>query len=370
MEEQEGLIRLNSHRRALALPVLALALYVAVIAFPYPFFRHEVHLENIAVYSDQSISPSLLSILNDVQERLRKSPLNDPTLQHRLFICNEGWLFTFLANTDYRAGGVNKAWLNQNIFLRRSDIEKNRVIGPSGKEVPGERTLAYFITHEIAHSLEVHLLGRYAYIRLPAWKREGYADYLARDSEFVFAERLAALQNNAPEMDPRGSGLYLRYELFVAYLLDVARLPPAEMLTDSFAETALEHTLRAIHLRRIMPPRLNTAPPHPNRRSFSEPRIALVQHQTPLSSGFLATEWRHPDALLKRQRPFAPVKRNPSAAKRRYAGSSIPKSIQQASVAQTGVVAGFVRSGKTCMVRGGFVLTCVGHTDSAVKLDG
>jgi hypothetical protein len=301
MEEQKGLIRLNSHRRShnwgsLAL-LLTLALYVALIAFPYPFFSHEVHLENIAVYSDQSISPALLSILNNVQERLRRSPLNDPTLQHRLFICNKGWLFTLLANTDYRAGGVNKAWLNQNIFLRRSDIEKNRLIAPSGREVSGERTLAYFITHEIAHSLEVHLLGRYAYVRLPAWKREGYADYVARDSEFVFPERLAAFQNNAPEMDPRGSALYLRYELFVAYLLDVAHLTPEEMLTDSFAETALEHTLKAIHLRRIMPPHLNTAPPHHNRRSFSEPRTVLIQYQTPLSSGFLVTEWLRHHAL-------------------------------------------------------------------------
>jgi hypothetical protein len=166
------------------------------------------------------------------------------------------------------------------------------VIGPSGKEVSGERTLAYFITHEIAHSLEVRLLGRYAYIRLPAWKREGYADYIARDSEFVFAERLAAFQINTPEMDPQGSGLYLRYELFVAYLLDVAHLPPEEMLTDSFDETALEHTLRAIQLRRIMPPRLNTAPPHQIRRSSSD--LRLVQHQTPLSSGSLGTEWHHP----------------------------------------------------------------------------
>jgi hypothetical protein len=256
---------------------------MTLIAFPYPIFSHAFHFENITVYSDQSISPALLPILNDVQARLRRSPLNDPTLQHRVFICNKGWLFTFLANADYRAGGVNKTWLNQNIFLRRSDIEKNRLISPSGREVPGERTLAYFITHEIAHSLEVHLLGRYAYIRLPAWKREGYADYVARDSGFVFAKRLAAFQNNAPEMDPQRSGLYLRYQLFVSYLLNVVHITPEEMLTDSFAETALDHMLRALHLRRITPSHLNTAPPHQIRQRFLELRAMLLQYQTPLS---------------------------------------------------------------------------------------
>jgi len=127
-------------------------------------------------------------------------------------------------------------------------------------EVTGERTLAYFMTHEIVHSLEVSLLGRYAYVRMPAWKREGYADYVARNSNFVFAERLAALRNNAPEMDPHGSGLYLRYQLLVSYLLDVARVTPDKMLTGSFAEAELDRKLRTIHLRRVTPPPLNVLP--------------------------------------------------------------------------------------------------------------
>jgi hypothetical protein len=139
--------------------LLVMGAYVALIAFPYPLFRHQARVGNIVVYSDQPISPALNEVLDSVQQRIR------------------------------------------------SHIEQKRLISPTGTEVPGERTLAYFMAHEITHSLEVRLLGRYAYIRLPAWKREGHADYVARNSDFIFRERLAAFQNDAWEMDPKRSGL-------------------------------------------------------------------------------------------------------------------------------------------------------------------
>ena len=222
MNEQQKWMRANFRRpivnwKSLALVVLGFALYPALMLYPYPFFRHQARSKNIAVYSDRSISPAILPILGDVEQRLHRSPFDDARLQHRIFICNDTWLFIFFANTDYRAGGVNKAWLNQDIFLRRAEIQRNRLIGPSGNEVPGDRTLAYFIAHEIVHTLEVHRLGRYGYVRLPTWKREGYADYVARDPGFVFTQQLSAYQNNAYEMDPRRSGLYLRYRA-VCYL--------------------------------------------------------------------------------------------------------------------------------------------------------
>jgi hypothetical protein len=232
--------------RLVALPAVACALYVALMAVPYPLFGYEAHFQNFSVYSDQAIPPAITSVLGSVQERLGKSPLNDPMLEHRIFICNANWRFVLFTNTNYRVGGENKTWLNQNIFLRHSDIKKNRLISPSDFEVPAERTLAYFITHEIVHTLEVHLLGRYEYIRLAAWKREGYADYVARDSNFVFPDRLAAFQQRAFEMDPDRSGLYQRYQLFVTFLLDRQHLAPEQMLRGSFAEAAIDQTLRAM----------------------------------------------------------------------------------------------------------------------------
>ena len=251
MTKQQKSIRANFQRplfnwKPLALVALGFALYPALMLFPYPLFRHQARSKNIAVYSDRSISPAILPILGDVEQRLRRSPLDDSRLQHRIFICNDTWLFIFFANTDYHAGGVNKAWLNQDIFLRRAEIQRNRLIGPSENEVAGDRTLAYFIAHEIVHTLEEHRLGRYGYVRLPAWKREGYADYVARDPGFVFTQQLPAYQRNAYEMDPNHSGLYLRYQLFVTYLLDKEQFTLEEMLSGPIDETTIGHQLRGM----------------------------------------------------------------------------------------------------------------------------
>jgi len=251
LTEQQKTMRAHFRRpllnwRSLALVALGFALYPALMLFPHPFFRHQARSKNIAIYSDRSISPAILPILGDVEQRLPRSPLDDPRLQHRIFICNDTWRFILFANTDYRAGGVNKAWLNHVIFLRRAEIQGNRLVGPSGNEVPGDRTLAYFIAHEIVHTLEVDRLGRYGYVRLPAWKREGYADYIARDPGFVFTEQLRAYQRNTYEMDPRRSGLYLRYQLFVTYVLDEQQITAEEMLTGPIDETTIGQALRGM----------------------------------------------------------------------------------------------------------------------------
>jgi len=55
---------------------------------------------------------------------------------------------------------------------------------------------------------------------MPQWIREGYADYVGKGSDFNYAEACAAFLSGAPEMDFERSGLYRRFHLLVAYLLD------------------------------------------------------------------------------------------------------------------------------------------------------
>jgi hypothetical protein len=139
---------------------------------------------------------------------------------------------------------VTYAFFNRNIFLRRANADRNRLVRSSGQEVPGERTLVCYMAHEMTHALEVHALGRYRYRRPPAWKQEGYADYVGRDGDFNFREKLAAFQRDDLTMDPHRSGLYLRYQLLVAYLLDVRGMTPRQMLTEPIDEPSLERELR------------------------------------------------------------------------------------------------------------------------------
>jgi hypothetical protein len=50
------------------------------------------------------------------------------------------------------------------------------------------------------------------------------------------------------EMDPNRSGLYLRYQLFVAYVLDREKLTPQQMLAGRISEARLDHQLRSMPL--------------------------------------------------------------------------------------------------------------------------
>jgi hypothetical protein len=66
---------------------------------------------------------------------------------------------------------------------------------------------------------------------------------VGRDGDFRFHEQLAAFQRHAIEMDPRRSRLYLRYQLLVAYRLDIQGLTPHQMLTGPFDQATLGRDL-------------------------------------------------------------------------------------------------------------------------------
>ena len=232
--------------RLLASGVLTLgAAYVALLAAPYPLFAYQAGYANIRVYSDRPIPPSILPVLSAAKVRLEQSPINDPRLTHRIFICNDTRRFAFFTTFRYQVGGVNYG-LNYNIFLRPVNIEHNRLISPTGREVEGERTLVYFLAHEMTHSLEVNYLGRTAYWRMPQWKREGYADVVGRGGEFNFAEQLAAYQRRDVSMDYGRSGLYLRFQLMVAYLMERKGVGVRDLLDRKFDAAAIERELRSV----------------------------------------------------------------------------------------------------------------------------
>jgi hypothetical protein len=50
--------------------------------------------------------------------------------------------------------------------------------------------------------------------------REGYADYVGKGNAFNYVEARKAFLAEEPEMDYKKSGLYWRFNLLVAYLLD------------------------------------------------------------------------------------------------------------------------------------------------------
>jgi len=115
-------------------------------------------------------------------------------------------------------------------------MENNRLYSPSnGLPRLGDRTLAYFIAHEITHGITARCLGSYKLWKEPLWKVEGYADYIGKGT-IDFNNYLVKFKNHDREMDWNKSGLYCEYHLMVAYLLDVKGISQRDLFNEDIKE--------------------------------------------------------------------------------------------------------------------------------------
>jgi hypothetical protein len=241
--------------RTLAVIVLMAIATVASVAaaeaFPEPFFAHHVGLGRLSLYSDQPFDPAKgRAILADVDARLATSPLDDQQ-PHAIFVANAPWRERLFFNVAYGAAGVNHSPLSRNVFLRRSDIDEDVVIGHSGRPAKPPRTLAYYGAHELTHSLTAEHLGaaRLWNAELPQWVREGYADYVGMGGRVDIDDLYRRYHAGDPELDYRKSGLYARFRLLAAFMLQrehwsVDRLL-ASKLTQTEAETLMNRDMDA-----------------------------------------------------------------------------------------------------------------------------
>jgi hypothetical protein len=217
--------------------------WLTLVIHPQPLFAHTLRRANVILHARSVLPPEAVPILDDVVARIARSPLYDATRDHDVFLCDTPALFAFFAPDAPRVGGV--AHLDGNVFVRPANIARNRVIGPSGDEKPGERTLAYFIAHEVTHAMTSARVGPWGFQRLAAFQKEGYADHVAYARPLELASAREQLRRRAPEMDVRVSGLYRKYELMVAWLLERQGMSVDELLSRPRDPHDVERQLEA-----------------------------------------------------------------------------------------------------------------------------
>ncbi len=222
-----------------------IAAWLALAIHPQPLFAYSAQRANVVLHARAPLPPQAGALLDDVVARVARSPLYDAGRTHHVFLCDSPPLFALFALWNRNVGGLAQIYFGGNVFIRPSSIERNRVIGPSGDDKPGERTLAYFVAHEVTHAMTADRVGRRRYHGLAAFQQEGYADYVAFGRPVDFARGRELLERDAPEMSPRRSGLYLRYELMVAHLLERRGMTVDELLARPIDPAAVLAALRA-----------------------------------------------------------------------------------------------------------------------------
>lgn len=222
---------------------IAIGVYLALLVVPSPVFAHSVRAGNVVLHASEPFSPNAQAVATEVLRRVQRSPFFVVEQSYEVYLCASPECFQFFSPFNARAGAVSHVGLFGNIFVRPSQIERDRLIGSSGEEVPGDRSLSYFIAHEVAHTMTVRHTGRLAYWRLEQWQQEGYADYVARAGAFDFEEMLAAYRRGDARLDPERSGLYLRYQLMVESLLRQIEFAPAQLVKAPISGAEVERSL-------------------------------------------------------------------------------------------------------------------------------
>lgn len=237
----------STRRLTLALASLV-AGYVALVVHPQPLFAYSLQRGNLVLHARAPLPPEAAPMLDDALGRVSRSPLYDAARTHDVFLCDTPALYALFTLWNRNSGGVTDTWAWGNAFIRPADVRRGRVIGRSGVEKGGERTLAYYVAHEVTHALTADRVGRLGFRKLAAFQREGYADYVAFARPVDLGRGRADLAANTCDMSTSCSGHYDRYRLLVGYLLQQRRLTVDELLARRMDRAEIEDQLRAAAL--------------------------------------------------------------------------------------------------------------------------
>lgn len=199
--------------------IFLVIIYILTLCFPQPFFKNKVTVGNITVYSDGEIPFEINQIVKTAESRIKKSAIYKENIKPKIFIANNYWRWKYFTNTHYKVGGLAYV-LVDNIFFRKVDIKNNRLYGNSGKVAAGDRTLDYFMAHEITHLLEFKSRPCYKYSIKENWIQEGYSEYIGHNSQNY--EDSLKYYLEVPENS--GAKRYTRLRTMVTYLLEKEKI--------------------------------------------------------------------------------------------------------------------------------------------------
>lgn len=211
--------------------------YFLLLIFPQVLFAHEISYGNATVYSREPMDQNTRTVLDKAEARLANSEINTQEVKPKIFLTDGFRLYSFLSL--YIGGnsfGKGYPLLpTNNIFINKSDLAKDLVF----RRAPAnnERSLSGVIAHETTHLLIRKRYGYWRNLTMPAWKKEGYAEYVAGGSTLAYETGVKLWKENPQD----GSGYqYFKYYMLVKYLLEQDKLSVDDLFNGDFDLAALE----------------------------------------------------------------------------------------------------------------------------------
>jgi hypothetical protein len=235
-------VKPGMRRRVRHLPLAAVLGYLLFLSFPQLLFAHQVSHRGVTVYAHQPLGREIEAVLDRAQARVAASALHDDAVRPSVFLTGG---FRSYALWSLYLGGNSFAKSypllpTSNIFINRCDPARDAVFRASASH--GERSLSGVIAHETAHLLIRRKLGLWRNLALPAWKKEGYAEYVAGGS--TLPHEVGVRMWKANPSDATGYRYFKDYML-VSYLLDHDKVSVEELLHRDHDVRSLERRVLA-----------------------------------------------------------------------------------------------------------------------------
>ncbi|HEX7294425.1 MAG TPA: hypothetical protein VF251_01650 [Pyrinomonadaceae bacterium] len=211
--------------------------FVLLLSFPQLLFAHQTTYKNFHVYSRAPLDQNINTVLDKVEARLATSSIKDDNVRPRVFLTNSYGLYRGLSlNIGWNSFGKGYALLpTSNVFINKADLASDTVF----REAPtnNARSLSGVIAHEVTHLLIRNRYGYWRNVMMPAWKKEGYAEYVGGGTTLSYEEGVKMWKSNPKD----GTGYqYFKYYTLVKYLLEQDKLSVDDLFNREFDVAALE----------------------------------------------------------------------------------------------------------------------------------
>lgn len=225
-------------RRVARYAFLSLAVvYIFLLIYPQVLFAHEISYKNFTVYSREPLTQDVQMMLDKVEQRLSTSPLNTTDVKPKILLTNSHRLYSFLSlYTGGNSFGKGFSLLpTSNVFINKADVGHDLVYRNAATN--NQRSLSGVVSHEVTHLL---IRNRFGYVKnftMPAWKKEGYSEYVGGGST-LDQETGVRLWKANPKNDTGYQ--YFKYYMLVKYLLETEKMTVDELFTRDIDREALE----------------------------------------------------------------------------------------------------------------------------------
>lgn len=228
----------KAYRIVRYLLVSATIAYVLLLSFPQVLFAHEISYRDLKVYSREPLDQNIYAVLDKVESRLATSEINNREIRPKIFITNSHGLYAFISmyvGSNYSFGECFLVLPTNNIFINKSDVARDLVFRRTVAN--NERSLSGVIAHETTHLLIRKKFGYWRNLTMPAWKKEGYAEYVAGGPTLSYETGVRMWKENPKD----GTGYqYFKYYMLVKHLLEHDKLSVEDLFNRDFDVQSLE----------------------------------------------------------------------------------------------------------------------------------